>query len=303
MNEKDEQSLLGFVREAAANVNKNGSEPMPVPIRQTRRILGDWAASLTGARVPRKRPRPSAVSFVTFQLRMSQQTEGDVDQRPTVAAQITTEGGGDPEPFFVAEQPSSDDDGETLPARYSFSDDHFDVRFATATADATTTEIANEIEKLLRTETQAEAEQLEDRSVAARPSVNQLETGNAPAPRQETMPSIESIAGQGERVTAEEDVPSVAEIGIFGAVHVPAENAGPKLSKNAEEICEYILEGLRRAEGFPETGVDLTVYGFGAYWNAMMIFAPGATTFARASVYRKVLPLLVAELRKRFDLT
>src|SRR5262249_21811051 len=100
-----------------------------------------------------------------------------------------------------------------------------------------------------------------------------------------------------------EDVSSVTEIGLFGLVHVPVDNAEPKSSKNAEEISELLFEGLRRAERFPETGVNLTVYGFGPHWNAMMLFAPGATTSARASAYRKVLPLLVAELRQRFELT
>jgi len=174
---------------------------------------------------------------------------------------------------------------------------------ATAMTDATAAEIADEIEKLLCIETQAEAQQIENRSVAARPSVDQLETDDAPAPRKATTPPDERIASQGEPVSTEEDVLSVAEIGLFAAAYALTENAGPKLSKNAGEISEHVVRGLRQIEGFPETGVDLTVYGFGAHWNAMMTFAPGATTSARASVYRKVLPLLVAELRKRFELT
>jgi hypothetical protein len=303
VNDEDEKSLLGFVRREGVNANKKEVNPVPVQVGQVRRIVENWAANLAETRVPQKRPR-----HVTFHLGMSRKE--DIDQLPNAPARIrTTEGSADLEAHLVAVQPLSDD-GENVVAQYSFSDHKFDVRLstdatatATAMTDATAAEIADKIEKLLRIETQAEAQQIENRSVAARPSVAQLETDDAPAPRKATTPPDERIAGQGKPVSTEEDVPSVAEIGLFGVAHALTENAGPKLSKNAGEISEHVVRRLRQIEGFPETGVDLTVYGFGAHWNAMMTFAPGATTSARASVYRKVLPLLVAELRKRFELT
>lgn len=301
MNDEDEKSLLGFVRREGVNANKKEVKPVPVQVGQVRRIVEDWAASLAETRVPQKRPR-----HVTFHLGMSRKE--DIDQLSNGPARIrTNEGSADLEAHLVAVQPLSDD-GENVVAQYSFSDHKFDVRLsadatAAAMADATAAEIADEIEKLLRIETQAEAQPIENRSVAARPSVDRLETDDAPAPRKATTPIDERIAGRGKPVSTEEDVPSVAEIGLFAAAHALTENAGPKLSKNAGEISEHVVRVLRQIEGFPETGVDLTVYGFGAQWNAMMTFAPGATTSARASVYRKVLPLLVAELRKRFELT
>jgi hypothetical protein len=259
MNEEDRQSLLAFVREAGTNVNKNGPEPLSVPIRQARHVLEEWAAGLIGASVPPKGRTPPAVGFVAKHLGASQQIEAYVEQLPATAVHIT-------------------------------------IATDAAATQATTTGIADEIEKLLRVQT--EVDQVEDRSVAARPLVDQHETDNAPTPSQEKLAPIEGIAGQREPA----NMASVTEIGLLGAIDVRAENAEPKSSKNKEEISEFILEGLRQVEGFPECGVDLTVYGFGAYWNAMMTFAPGATTFGRASVYRKVLPLLVFELRKRFEL-
>lgn len=75
-----------------------------------------------------------------------------------------------------------------------------------------------------------------------------------------------------------------------------------KLKASAEEISELILMGLRQSGDFPKIGVALTIYGFGAGWNAMLTFSPGSTTLANATVYRKILPELVAELRKQFEL-
>ena len=52
----------------------------------------------------------------------------------------------------------------------------------------------------------------------------------------------------------------------------------------------------------PQIGWIFTVYGFGASWNAMLTFAPGSATMSTAMTYRRVLPDVVAELRKRVDL-
>ena len=59
---------------------------------------------------------------------------------------------------------------------------------------------------------------------------------------------------------------------------------------------------LRQIDGFPETGIDVTIYGFGREWNALLTFAPGSTTFARATSYRRAMPELVLELRKQVEL-
>jgi len=56
-----------------------------------------------------------------------------------------------------------------------------------------------------------------------------------------------------------------------------AEKAEPRSTKTAAEISKRSWTRLCRIESFPKVGIDVTVYGFGAGWNAMLTFSPGST--------------------------
>ena len=47
-----------------------------------------------------------------------------------------------------------------------------------------------------------------------------------------------------------------------------------KQSKTAQELEAMILEDLRKVDGCPEQGVNVTVYGIP--WNAMLMFGAAA---------------------------
>jgi hypothetical protein len=189
-----------------------------------------------------------------------------------------------------------------------------------AKEDATTVEIASAMEALLQTEGQAEADQVE--STAGELEVaEKLEVDSAPGPQQEILPSIAGAANQTESNGPKQNVHAAPMRGEMVArenngTRSPKEDsdygnsphdltaacAEPKLSRSADEISRLIHEGLLQIDGFPETGIEATVYGFGASWNAMLTFAPGSATMSTAMTYRSVLPDVVAELRKRVDL-
>ncbi|MBW7966987.1 hypothetical protein [Bradyrhizobium sp. BR 10261] len=65
----------------------------------------------------------------------------------------------------------------------------------------------------------------------------------------------------------------------------------------AEAIAELVLGELRKIEGFPASGVSVTVYGY-RHWNAMITFAPFSTNFQNATRFRQALPDLVFKLRR-----
>lgn len=69
----------------------------------------------------------------------------------------------------------------------------------------------------------------------------------------------------------------------------------------ADAIADLVLGELRKIEGFPASGVSVTVYGY-RHWNAMITFAPFSTTFRNATRFRQALPDLVFKLRRFVEL-
>jgi hypothetical protein len=69
----------------------------------------------------------------------------------------------------------------------------------------------------------------------------------------------------------------------------------------AEAIADLVLGELRKLEGFPASGVSITVYGY-RNWNAMITFAPFSTNFQNATRFRQALPDLVFKLRRFVEL-
>jgi hypothetical protein len=69
----------------------------------------------------------------------------------------------------------------------------------------------------------------------------------------------------------------------------------------ADAIADLVLGELRKIEGFPASGVSVTVYGY-RHWNAMITFAPFSTSFQNATRFRQALPDLVFKLRRFVEL-
>lgn len=69
----------------------------------------------------------------------------------------------------------------------------------------------------------------------------------------------------------------------------------------AAAIADLVLGELRKIEGFPASGVSVTVYGY-RHWNAMLTFAPFSTNFQNATRFRQALPDLVFKLRRFVEL-
>ncbi|WP_369721267.1 hypothetical protein AB8Z38_30105 [Bradyrhizobium sp. LLZ17] len=69
----------------------------------------------------------------------------------------------------------------------------------------------------------------------------------------------------------------------------------------AVAIADLVPSELRKLDGFPRSGVSITIYGYGN-WNAMIRFAPFSTTFQNAARLRQALPDIVFKLRQYVDL-
>ena len=70
---------------------------------------------------------------------------------------------------------------------------------------------------------------------------------------------------------------------------------------HARNARDRVLGELRKIEGFPASGVSVTVYGY-RHWNAMLTFAPFSTNFQSATRFRQALPDLVFKLRRFVEL-
>jgi hypothetical protein len=68
---------------------------------------------------------------------------------------------------------------------------------------------------------------------------------------------------------------------------------------SADHLQNLILAAFQKIEGFPKDGVSITVYGLRP-WNVMITFAPGSASFQNATMYREMLPQIVAKLREEF---
>ncbi|MGY4501091.1 hypothetical protein ACVWYH_005022 [Bradyrhizobium sp. GM24.11] len=69
----------------------------------------------------------------------------------------------------------------------------------------------------------------------------------------------------------------------------------------AVAIGDLVLSELRKMDGFPRSGVSITVYGY-RNWNAMIRFAPISTNSQNAARLRQALPDIVFKLRKYVEL-
>ncbi|MCP3466581.1 hypothetical protein [Bradyrhizobium sp. CCGUVB23] len=85
-------------------------------------------------------------------------------------------------------------------------------------------------------------------------------------------------------------------------VPTPAGNHDEKRARlPAVAIADLVLGELRKVDGFPKSGVSITVYGYRP-WNAMIKFAPFSTTSENAARLRHALPDIVFKLRQYVDL-
>jgi len=100
-----------------------------------------------------------------------------------------------------------------------------------------------------------------------------------------------------------QDVPVEAAPAAAKPAVTPAQSLTPdgKQLLKAEAIAELVLDELRKIEGFPASGVSITVYGY-RHWNAMITFAPFSTNFQNATRFRQALPDLVFKLRRFVEL-
>jgi hypothetical protein len=97
---------------------------------------------------------------------------------------------------------------------------------------------------------------------------------------------------------------SSGAVGAAGRVEPSIElavRANGKRRLPAEAIADLVLGELRKIDGFPASGVSVTVYGF-RNWNAMLTFAPFSTTFRSATRFRQAIPDIVFRLRRSVDL-
>lgn len=85
---------------------------------------------------------------------------------------------------------------------------------------------------------------------------------------------------------------------------VPLSSGGPDEKRArlpAVVIADLVLGELRKIDGFPKSGVSITVYG-SRPWNAMIRFAPFSTTSQDAARLRHALPDIVFRLRQYVEL-
>jgi hypothetical protein len=85
-------------------------------------------------------------------------------------------------------------------------------------------------------------------------------------------------------------------------VPLPADGTDEKRARlPAVVIADLVLGELRKMDGFPISGVSITVYG-SRPWNAMIRFAPFSTTSQDAARLRHALPDIVFKLRQYVEL-
>lgn len=85
---------------------------------------------------------------------------------------------------------------------------------------------------------------------------------------------------------------------------VPLSPGGPdeiRARLPAVAIADLVLGELRKMDGFPKSGVSITVYG-SRPWNAMIRFAPFSTTSQDAARLRHAVPDIVFRLRGYVEL-
>ena len=136
----------------------------------------------------------------------------------------------------------------------------------------------------------------------------------SPPPLADFLPSAPAAAAVPQLPEAEspklQNASSDAPNGASDEAAAPAKPVAPapqsltpdgKRLLPAEAIADLVLGELRKIEGFPASGVSVTVYGY-RHWNAMITFAPFSTNFQNATRFRQALPDLVFKLRRFVEL-
>jgi hypothetical protein len=72
-----------------------------------------------------------------------------------------------------------------------------------------------------------------------------------------------------------------------------------KQIRTAEELAAMILEDLRKVDGCPERGVNVTVYGIP--WNAMLMFGAAAGPVRNKAELQKFFEIIKERLRRLYE--
>jgi hypothetical protein len=72
-----------------------------------------------------------------------------------------------------------------------------------------------------------------------------------------------------------------------------------KQTKTAEELAAMILEDLRKVDGCPERGVNVTVYGI--RWNAMLMFGAAAGPVRNKAELQGFFEIITERLQRLYD--
>ena len=73
-----------------------------------------------------------------------------------------------------------------------------------------------------------------------------------------------------------------------------------KQSKTAEELETMILEDLRKVDGCPKDGVNVTVYGIP--WKAMLMFGAAAGPVRNKDELKAFFEIITARLQRLYDI-
>jgi hypothetical protein len=72
-----------------------------------------------------------------------------------------------------------------------------------------------------------------------------------------------------------------------------------KQSKTAEELAAMILEDLRKVDGCPQKGVNVTVYGIP--WNALLMFDAAAGPVRNRDELKTFFEIITQRLQRLYD--
>jgi hypothetical protein len=72
-----------------------------------------------------------------------------------------------------------------------------------------------------------------------------------------------------------------------------------KQIKTAEELAAMILDDLRKVDGCPEHGVNVTVYGIP--WNAMLMFGAAAGPVRNKVELKGFFEIITERLQRLYD--
>lgn len=73
-----------------------------------------------------------------------------------------------------------------------------------------------------------------------------------------------------------------------------------KQVKTAEELEAMILEDLRKVDGCPEQGVNVTVYGIP--WNAMLMFGAAAGPVRNKDELKQFFEIISERLQRLYEI-